>query len=136
MAVKLSKSSVLASMSLTPLIDVVFLLLIFFLVATRFAEADRELDVQLPTASEAQPMTTKPKVLFINVDQQGRFYVGKNVLQAPEVEEVIERAAINNPLNQSVRVRADKRAPIEPVVVVINACKKNGIQDCALTVGK
>ena len=123
-------------MSLTPLIDVVFLLLIFFLVATRFAEADRELDVQLPTASEAQPMTVKPKVLFVNIDPEGRYFVGKKVLQAAEVEEVIERAAINNPLHQSVRVRADRRVPIEHVVVVINACKKYGIEDCALTVAK
>ena len=43
----------MASLSLTPLIDVVFLLLIFFLVATRFAEEERELDVLLPQASEA-----------------------------------------------------------------------------------
>ena len=52
MAVRIRKSSVLQSLSLTPLIDVVFLLLVFFLVATRFAEEDRQLDVKLPTASE------------------------------------------------------------------------------------
>ena len=61
MAVKIRKSMLLQSLSLTPLIDVVFLLLIFFLVATRFAEEERSLEVKLPTASESKPMTFKPK---------------------------------------------------------------------------
>ena len=53
MAVKIDKGSALDSLSLTPLIDIVFLLLIFFLVATKFAEEERELAVMLPEASEA-----------------------------------------------------------------------------------
>ena len=51
MAVKIKKGTALGALSLTPLIDIVFLLLIFFLVATRFAEEDRERDVELPSAS-------------------------------------------------------------------------------------
>ena len=46
---------------MTPLIDVVFQLLLFFLVATRFAAEDRELDVMLPAASEAKPLTAQPQ---------------------------------------------------------------------------
>ena len=53
MAVKIKQGRALAALSMTPLIDVVFLLLIFFLVATRFEQEDRELDVVLPSASEA-----------------------------------------------------------------------------------
>ena len=56
MAVKIRKGSALASLSITPLVDVVFLLLIFFLVATKFDEEDHALDIQLPEASEAVPM--------------------------------------------------------------------------------
>ena len=57
MAVRIDKGSALDSLSLTPLIDIVFLLLIFFLVATKFAEEERELAVMLPEASEAQPLS-------------------------------------------------------------------------------
>ena len=74
MAVKIKKGDALASLSITPLIDVVFLLLIFFLVATRFAEEDQELDVLLPSAADAKPLVAKPKLLFVNIDDQGRYY--------------------------------------------------------------
>ena len=76
MAVKIRKSMVIQSLSLTPLIDVVFLLLIFFLVASRFAEEDRELDVTLPTASQARPMIIKPKHIELSIDESGRYYMG------------------------------------------------------------
>ena len=61
MAIKLKQGRALGSLSLTPLIDVVFLLLIFFLVATRFAQEDRELDVELPSASEAKPLVASQR---------------------------------------------------------------------------
>ena len=67
MAVKIKQGRALAALSMTPLIDVVFLLLIFFLVATRFEQEDRELDVVLPSASEAKPMTVAPEELFVNI---------------------------------------------------------------------
>ena len=60
MAVKIKNSRALGTLSLTPLIDVVFLLLVFFLVATRFAQEDRELDVLLPSASTAAAASGAP----------------------------------------------------------------------------
>ena len=74
MAVQLDKGTSLFSLSLTPLVDVVFLLLIFFLVATEFArEEERQMDLLLPEASEAQPLTTRPREMFVNVDDEGRY---------------------------------------------------------------
>ena len=133
MAVKLKKGAALASLSLTPLIDVVFLLLIFFLVATRFAQEDRELDVVLTSASEAQPLTVQPKELFINIDHDGRFFVDGRALTEAEVERVLERAVTNNPVNQSVIIRADKRVAFDAVVTVMNLCNKAGIFDYSVT---
>lgn len=129
MAVKIKTGTALGALSLTPLIDVVFLLLIFFLVATRFAQEDRELDVPLPDASEAKPLTVAPKEIFINIDQQGNYYVGGQQVDAQELEVILVRAATNNPLNQSVIIRADKRVPFDFVVQAINLCKKAGIHD-------
>ncbi|MEZ6091859.1 MAG: biopolymer transporter ExbD [Pirellulaceae bacterium] len=56
-----SKSQATSTLSLTPLIDVVFLLLIFFLVASRFAQEDRRMPIELPSATSATPMTEQPK---------------------------------------------------------------------------
>lgn len=129
MAVRIKKGTAISTLSLTPLIDVVFLLLIFFLVATRFAQEDREIDVPLPDASEAMPLTIAPKELFINIDQDGRFLVNGQMLDADELEEVLVRAVTNNPVSQSVIIRSHKRAAVEYTVTAINLCKRAGIRD-------
>ena len=133
MAVRIKKGRALSMLSLTPLIDIVFLLLIFFLVATRFAEEDRELDVMLPSASEAKPLTVQPKELFINIDHKGQYFVDGKVLGPDEIELVLKRAVADNPMNQPVIIRSDKRVALDHVVFVLNACNKVGIFDYSLT---
>jgi biopolymer transport protein ExbD len=133
MSVKIKKGSALGALNITPLIDVVFLLLVFFLVATRFAQEDRELDVVLPSASEAQPLIAQPKELFINIDKTGLYFVDGRTMGLDEVEQVLQRAVADNPVNQKVVIRADKRVELDPVVQVMNACNKAGVFDYALT---
>ncbi len=133
MVVKINKGLVLSSVALMPLLDVIFLLLIFFLVATRFAEEERELDVLLPDASEAQPLTSKPSELFINIDQQGRYYVTGKILAAEELERTLKAASVNNPGRASVIIRADKRVAWSYVVAAMNACNKARIRDYRVT---
>lgn len=133
MTVRINRGTSLGSLSLTPLIDVVFLLLIFFLVASRFAQEDYELDVMLPSASEAQPLTVEPKELFINIDQHGEYYVDGRVMSPEEVEEVLRQAVANNPVNQSVVIRADRRVPFDYVVTVMNLCNRTGARDYSIT---
>ena len=133
MAVKIETGSALGHLSLTPLIDIVFLLLIFFLVATRFAEEERELDVMLPEASEARPLTSKPRELFINVDQQGRYFVTGKILSEDQLAQVLKTAWVNNPGRQSVVIRADKRCRWQFVVAAMNACNRAKIRDYRVT---
>ena len=128
MSVKIDKGSALATLSLTPLIDVVFLLLIFFLVATRFAEEERELDVTPPQASEAKPLSQRPDELFINIDRKGRFHVTGKVLSVEQLYKVLKRAYNKNP-HVPVLVRADKDCRWEPVVEAMNLCLKAGIRN-------
>ncbi|MHB0955098.1 MAG: ExbD/TolR family protein [Pirellulaceae bacterium] len=133
MAVKINRGHSLASLSLTPLIDVVFLLNIFFLVAAQLAEENYELDVVLPAASEAQPLTVEPKELFINIDQHGEYFVQGRNLTRTEVEEVLRQAVANNPVSQSVVIRADRRVPFDYVVAVMNLCNRTGARDYSVT---
>jgi biopolymer transport protein ExbD len=129
MAVKIHKGQALTSLSITPLIDIVFLLLIFFLVATRFSEEDRELDVKLPTASEAKPLIAKPKEIEINVDKEGNYYLSGQIADLDQLEQVLSTAIVNNPMNQSVVLRADRRASWDAVVQAIDTCHRVGIYD-------
>jgi len=133
MAVKIKKSSSLDVLNLTPLIDVVFQLLLFFLVVTRFASEDRELDVMLPAASEAKPLIAQPRELFVNIDHQGQYFVQGKIVSDDEVERILRQAAADNPASQSVIIRADKRVRLDSAVFVMNACNKAGIFDYTLT---
>ena len=128
MAVKIKQGRDLAALSMTPLIDVVFLLLIFFLVATRFEQEDRALDVVLPSASEAQPMTVQPEELFVNIAEDGRIFVGGKVLGEEELLRLLEQTAVNR-VGQSVIIRADERVQFSYVALVMNLCNQAGIYD-------
>ena len=132
MVVKIHKGSTQV-FDLTPMIDCVFQLLIFFLVATKFAEEERELDVMLPEASEAQPITVKPREMFINIDQDGRYFVTGKMISLKELEQVLQMVWVNNPGRASVIIRADQRCHWKHVVAAMNACTKAKIRDYRVT---
>ncbi len=133
MAVKINRGRALDAINMTPVIDMVFLLLIFFLVASQFAEEERALKVVLPSASEARPLTQTPREVFVNVDHQGQYFMDGRVMQIDEVEAVLRQAVANNPVGQSVIIRADKRVLFDAVVAVMNACNKVGVRDYVVT---
>ena len=133
MAVHIKKGMALASLNITPLIDVVFLLLIFFLVATRFAEEEQEMDMPLPSASEAVPLAMKTPQIFVNIDKSGRYFLNLRVVDENELQAHLQRAAINNPVDQQVVIRADKRVEFQHPITVMNICKKVGIAEYVVT---
>jgi biopolymer transport protein ExbD len=133
MSVTLKKSRALGMLNLTPLIDVVFLLLIFFLVATRFEEQERELDIVLPSATQAKPLISRAHELFINIDEHGRYTVNGKLLSARELEQGLAQAAADNPGRQPVIIRADRRCFWEFVVVAMDLCNKAQIRDYRVT---
>ncbi|MFW6125196.1 MAG: ExbD/TolR family protein [Pirellulales bacterium] len=130
---KINTGSALSSLGLTPLIDIVFLLLIFFLVATRFAEEEREMDVMLPEASEAQPLTSKPRELFINIDADGRYFVTGKLVTLADLQPILDKAYVNNPGRASAIIRADRRCQWQPIVAAMNACNRAKIRDYRVT---
>ena len=129
MAVKINKGSTLDQLNLTPMIDLVFNLLIFFMVATEFSKEENELKVQLPAASEAMPITMKPKEIFVNINAKGQYYMNNKIVSEDEVETYLIRAVRNNPVSQSVIIRADERVPFSAVVKVMDLCNRAEVTD-------
>lgn len=133
MTVQFQKSKALTSLDLTPLIDVVFQLIIFFLVATEFDSEDKELDVALPKASEARPLTAEPTEVFVNIDKDGNYFMNGKQRSISEVTTLLREAKVNNPLSQSVVLRADKRVVFDYVVAAMNACNEAEMADYTIT---
>jgi biopolymer transport protein ExbD len=131
MSVKIRKGGVLAVLNLTPLIDVVFQLLIFFLVATEFAEEDKEIEFPLPDASTAMPMNAVAAA-YLNIDRNGRFLMEGRAMDPAEVGLALRRLVASNPISQKVIINADRRTPLEAVVQAIDLCKQARVADFAI----
>lgn len=129
MAIQLNKGRANNLLDLTPMIDMVFNLLIFFMVVTQFAKEERDLKVQLPAGSEAMPLTAKPKEIFVTIDERGRYFVRSKVLSEQELGKLLVDSAVNNPTSQAVRIRADERAPWKFVARAQHLCNLAGIHD-------
>ncbi len=117
-----------ASIDLTPIIDMVFLLLIFFLVATTFHQTEREMNVALPAAQHAGPISAALRDLIINVDDEGGIVVSGRAVSRDELRGIIEAAVAGNP-DQKVTVRGDRDTAYANVVAVLDICKGAGIQE-------
>ncbi len=133
MTVQIKRSSAAGTLSLTPLIDVVFLLLIFFLVTSRFDEEERRLPIELPIATSATPMTQRPREVMVDIDREGSFYVNGKALSPEELEETLRRAVASNPTNQMVVIRADAGVSFQPVVSVMDMCNRTGVAEYTTT---
>ena len=86
-----------------------------------------------PEASEAEPLTRKPRELFVNIDAQGRYFVGSRTVTPDELDIALKIASVNNPGRASVIIRADRRCPWQYVVAAINSCLKAEIRDYKVT---
>ncbi len=116
------------SIEMAPMIDMVFLLLIFFLVATTFHQEEREMQIALPVAKSAGPISKTLRELIVNVDQQGKIIVAGREMSAEDLQATITEAVIANP-EQKVTVRGDRRVAYEGIIRVLDICKDSGIQE-------
>ena len=129
MSITLDKGRLGKGLEMTPMIDIVFLLMIFFLVASKLDEDDRALDVVLPQAAAAQPLTARPREFVINIDRAGNYFAGARPVRLEELRDLLVQAAADNPARQTVIVRADEEAAHKFVVAAMDACVQAGIED-------
>ncbi|MBI5362354.1 MAG: biopolymer transporter ExbD [Planctomycetes bacterium] len=117
--------------SMAPLIDVVFQMLIFFLVATSWATREQELDVELPAAQSASPAKSAPDELVIDVRRDGAFVLRGRVLPKDELERELATVARANP-RTPVTIRGDRLVHHEAVVAAMDACGIAGLANLAV----
>ncbi|HUU11949.1 MAG TPA: biopolymer transporter ExbD [Phycisphaerae bacterium] len=127
-----SEEESIEMMNMTPMIDVVFNLLIFFLVGTRYAEIERDMNVNPPTARHAQPVTATPRELIVNVTQDGRYVIAGVEYTTEDLDRLFARAAKENP-DQAVVIRGDAATMLQNPVNVLSLCEKYGIKRKFLT---
>ena len=116
--------------NIAPLLDVVFLLLIFFMVSTTFKEETR-LQLQLPTAA-GDPVTTPPTVIRISIDHNGQFFVNDQSVTSqqalPQTLLTLVNAATAPP---PVVIQADAHTPHQAVITALEAARHAGLSRIA-----
>lgn len=121
--------------NLTPLIDVVFLLLIFFMVSTTFKD-DHEIKIDLPEAS-AKAAKHKDKPLEIRISSDGRYFVnGKEVVnkRLDTLKRVIRKIARGYKKDAQVIIRTDRKATHESFIRAMDAVKQLGFRKISIPV--
>ncbi|MDX1518611.1 MAG: biopolymer transporter ExbD [Gammaproteobacteria bacterium] len=122
-----SRTSEDLDINITPLIDVVFLLLIFFMVSTTF-ERESEINITLPQASE-EITEAKPDAINVAIDARGNIFVNDQALLNTQLSSIKE--AIFDKLGQRsdapVIISADSETDHQSVVKVMDAARQLGL---------
>jgi biopolymer transport protein ExbD len=120
---------------MTPMIDCVFLLLIYFLCATSFYKIEKDITITLPDASESSVATSGAKEIVVNVRKNGVVVVRQRVLGLGDLEKMLQEAKKADP-NPTVIVRGDQEALHVDVVKVMNTCLKAKITNISVATFK
>jgi len=113
--------------NMTPIIDMVFLLLIFFLCATRFDQEEREVSAVLPEVVQAEPLSMPPQELVVNISREGRYIVARQDLSEDQLAALLSEARRKNPGTQAVLIRGDAESAWKAGVRVMGLCNRAGI---------
>ncbi|WP_193211076.1 ExbD/TolR family protein [Luteolibacter marinus] len=117
--------------SMGPLIDCVFLLLIFFLVATMYKKKDRDIDIVPPESSSAVKLPPDDDQLVIGINEAGEvFWQGDPVSRTHLHAELAEIAGAHP--DQRIRLDAHYETPFEIVVEVLDSCKFRGLANVGI----
>ena len=123
------------SIQLAPMIDVVFLLLIFFLVTWSYARFDTELDISVPKADESKDPKRRIGELMINVRADGTVIVNAAPMDDEELLAALGAVAELRP-DQSIILRGDENAAYKHIARVLNICHKVKIYNVAFAAAK
>ena len=125
--VKRSKSG--GGLDLTPIVDVVFNLLIFFAVTLSFAATSGGINVKLPTASSADPVETEE--ITVNMTEDGKLFYND---QSVDIEGLAAKLKEVKNKESVIIIRADNTVPHGKVVQVMDTVKSEGLSKIAIAV--
>jgi biopolymer transport protein ExbD len=120
---------------LAPLVDVLLLLLIFFLMTWNAARNENELDVKVPKASAAKEKSAPIGDVVVNVKSDGNVVVNRRTLSPVELTDLLKGLVQLN-AEQAVVIRGDETGAYKNVVEVLNICSQAGVSNVAFATAK
>ncbi|MGI6353649.1 MAG: biopolymer transporter ExbD [Lentisphaerae bacterium] len=112
---------------MAPMIDIIFILLIHFMIATIFAQWENKLGITVPTADSGIRSERQQGELIINIDSEGRIYVNSLEKSLEYLETLLAQVA-DTFIDQPVIIRADMETRHKDVIKVLDLCTKVDIR--------
>jgi len=131
MKIRVEHASKPPTLALTSMLDVIFLLLCFFVTVSVFSQWESEISIKLPSAKTADEPDRLPGEIIANVAKDGSVRVNGAELTLTQLGERLERIA-KFYSGQAVIIRADKETPYEYLVNVIDTCRGAGVWNFSL----
>ncbi len=121
----------LPQLQMTAMMDMVFLLLCFFITSSVFSQWENEVNLTLPSAKSAQASTRLPGEIILNVSRDGEVTVNQKVFAGEALDALLQKVASYLP-GQPIIIRADKETPYGQFMRVVDACRLVGIANLSL----
>lgn len=128
MPLKTSSDEELPAINLTSMIDVLFLLIIFFMVGTRFSESEHQIALKLPKSTSPESMMDRPGAKVVNLYADGTIELDGRRLSSDQLTEMLGPMVRNYP-DLQVRFRPDSGVPVGQASQVMEAISRSGVQD-------
>ncbi|TWU58045.1 biopolymer transport protein ExbD [Rubripirellula reticaptiva] len=120
--------------NMTPMIDVVFLLIIFFLVSSHLARQENHLPLELPVASSFDPMDLEKSPLTISVDGKAQILISGKIVAATQLEPVFADLIRRSGADAAIRIRCEGAVQYQYVEPILRQAALAGITDAAIAV--
>ncbi|MEM1068882.1 MAG: biopolymer transporter ExbD [Planctomycetota bacterium] len=131
MAVRRQKTEE-ATINLTPMIDVVFLLVIFFMVGSKFSEAESRIKVNVPSVGSMQSMTRAPDERTVAISLDGTVTLDGEAVSLPQLTEILRQQHDAYPALR-VAVRGEANGSLQQTVEVLHAVRSSGVDQIGIS---
>lgn len=121
------------ALNLIPMIDIMFNVIIFFLVTSTFASLERDIPLRVPEVVDKGALTDAPQRRVVNVFRDGRITLDEASVTLEELVDRLSRMR-EQYADLGVLVRGDAHGEFQPIARVLNACKQAGIQELGISV--
>lgn len=119
------------ALAMTSMLDVIFLLLCFFVTVSVFSQWESEISIKLPNAKTAQEPERLPGEIIVNLTKEGKVRVNGGDMPLPELKSRLSKISKFYP-GQPVIIRADKEVKYESLVEVIDTCREADVWNFSL----
>ena len=113
--------------NMTPMIDVVFLLIIFFLVSSHLAKQEAQMQLPLPVADSGEEPDDEARRLTLNVTADGSMLLAGRHLDRAELKQRLAQAREEHGEDVEIRIRGDRNVPYSAVSPIMLSCARTGI---------